>query len=104
MKLEDLKNLNPLITSRLARDARNPEIHNYLVDCLLRFYNGDFGEIPAEDTAANMAELEAGFGHCLARYKARKGMEDDIYINGVFAVNRPGLEDNHLMVMYCGDY
>lgn len=104
MKLEDLKSLPPLITSRLAWDARKPEIHNYIVECLRKFFAGDFGEIDSEDTQYNLNELAAGFGHCLARYKGRQDMQDDIYINGVFAAERPGLEDNHIMIMYCGDY
>lgn len=60
--------------------------------------------IPAEDTDANNAELEAGEGRIVARYKAKYSLEDDIYIIACFSQEIPGIDANHVMIMYVTEY
>ena len=105
MKLEDLQALPLFQTSSIAAPAEDPETLEYIMECLGRFYSGDFGEVPADDTAANLADLEAGGGHVLARYKAAGQLADDVYINAVIDDHAPDVVDaNNIMVMYCNEY
>lgn len=105
MKLEDLQALPLFQTSSIAAAAEDPETLEYIMECLGRFYSGDFGEVPADDTAANLADLEAGGGHVLARYNAAGELTDDIYINAVIDDTAPDVVDvNNIMVMYCNEY
>ena len=73
MKLEELQALPLFQTKSIAAAAEDPETLEYIMECLGRFFAGDFGTVPADDTAANLADLEAGGGHVLARYKAVRG-------------------------------
>ena len=105
MKFEELRALPLFQTSSIAAAAEDPETLEYIIECLGRFYSGDFGEVPADDTAANLADLEAGGGHVLARYKAAGQLADDVYINAVIDDHAPDVVDaNNIMVMYCNEH
>lgn len=106
MTLEDLKKIKVFQTRTIAEACkRSPETHLYIIECLQRFYKGDYGEICAEDTAANNMELDEGFGHVLARYKARHSLESDIYIETHFSADMDisELDYNNTMIMYCSE-
>ena len=87
-----------------AQQQRRQEIRKHIiniVDCLQRFYSGDYGEVCADDTAANNADLAAGEGHILARYKQAHKLTGDFYIEAM--IYEPMLNDinyNYIMVMY----
>lgn len=106
MTLDDITKIPVLQTRHLAEDANeDPETLKYIVDCLLSCYTGDYGTVPPEDVEANNADLEEGYGHILARYKAKYKLTEDIYINIHF--DRDHLDDvdyTNTMIMYCGDY
>ena len=101
MVLDDLKKIPCMQTRTIAAAAEDPQTHNYIVDCLQRFYSGDYGEVCADDTAANNADLAAGEGHILARYKQAHKLTGDFYIEAM--IYEPMLNDinyNYIMVMY----
>lgn len=102
MTLNDLREL-PLLQTRSISKAygRNPDTFGYIVECLGRFYKGDYGEVPQEDVEANNYDLRAGEGHVLARYEAKFGLDNDIYIEAHFSDSIPGIDANHIMIMYC---
>lgn len=104
MTLEDVKKLDLLQTRGIAADTKDEQTHAYIVSCLQAFYSGNYGAIPAEDTDANNAELEAGEGRIVARYKAKYSLEDDIYIIACFSQEIPGIDANHVMIMYVTEY
>lgn len=104
MTLEDIKKQDLLQTRSIAEACKeSPETHAYIVECLNRFFNGDYGEIDEEDTAYNNQDLEEGEGHILARYKARHALESDIYIEAHFSKSIPGIDANNTMIMYCNE-
>ena len=73
----------------------------YIIECLNRFWAGDYGLIDAEDTAANNADLAAGDGHILARYEGKHKLEGDFYIEAHFYA--PMLNDidyTNTVIMY----
>lgn len=91
----------PLYQTRtIATAAQDDQTRIYLFNCLQRFYNRDYGEVPKEDTAANNAELEAGEGHVLARYKAQGALTEDIYIEAHFSESLQGVDTNNILIMY----
>lgn len=101
MTLDDIKKLPTLQTRTIAEAAADPETAFYIIGCLQRFYSGDYGEIPPEDTTANNEDLAAGEGHILARYKQAVKLESDIYIEAHFY--EPKLSDieySQIMIMY----
>ena len=102
MTLKDLMKLPLLQTATIADIcARDEKTTIYILECLKRFYSGDYGEICEEDTAANNSDLEAGFGHVLARYKKAEGLKGDIYIESHF--DRDNLENvdySQTVIMY----
>lgn len=101
MTLEDLKKIPTLQTSGIAAASKDPKTALYIVECLRRFWAGDYGEVPPEDTAANNADLEAGEGHVLARYKQAEKLEGDIYIEAHFyAPKLNDLDYTNTLVMY----
>ena len=102
MTLEDIKQL-PILQTRGIAEAVNkePKTHAYIVECLNRFYSGDYGEIGQEDTDANNLDLQEGEGHILARYKERLALEGDIYIEAHFSESMPGIDGNNIMIMHC---
>ena len=101
MTLKDLEALPILITRSIGEAAREPKTHNYIVDCVKRFFRGDYGEVGDEDTEANNNDLEYGEGHVLARYKPKYELTGDFYIEAYFSESYPGEESNHTMIMYC---
>lgn len=104
MKLEALRAIDLLQTRTIAEACKKDYTRRYVLDCVERFYNGDFGTVPEEDTAANMADLEAGTGRIVARYPARDGLDDDIYIISYFAEDHPGIDFNNTLVQYVNEY
>ena len=101
MVLEDLKKLPLLQTRGVAEDTKDEKTHAYILNCLMRFFSGDYGEICEEDTQANNSDLEAGDGHILARYKGEGSLKGDIYIEAMFYSEK--LEDinySYIMIMY----
>ena len=104
MTLKDIQQLPVHQTAAVAFAGKDPETHNYIIDCLLDLYGGDYGMIGPEDTGYNNAELAAGEGHILARYKANHKLTNDIYINAVFSASMPGLDSNNIMIMYVDEY
>lgn len=107
MTLEDIKRLPVMQTRGAAADSSHDDgqTHNYIVDCLMRLYAGDYGKIPQEDTDANNAELADGEGRIVARYEQAHGLTEDIYIIATFSASMPDVIDaNHIMIMLCGEY
>ena len=104
MTLENVRQL-PLYQTRGIADScqDSPETLQYILQCLKRFYSGDYGKICQQDTEANNADLRAGEGHILARYRAAHNLESDIYIEAHFSESVPGLDANNTMIMYCGE-
>lgn len=97
MTLKSIRKLPVFMTKSISEAGAN----NYLTECLKRFYNGDYGKICEEDTAANNADLAAGCGHILARYEQEGALESDLYIEACFDINEPELIDaNYIMIMY----
>lgn len=102
MTLNDLGKLPLLQTRSISKTyGGDPDTFGYIVECLGRFYKGDYGEVPEEDVEANNCDLRTGEGHILARYEAKYGLSDDIYIEAHFSDSMPGIDANHIMIMYC---
>jgi len=108
MKAEDLKRNALAVTAGInhaMQTDKTGETYGYIMECLGRFFAGDFGDVPEEDAEANRAELTRGEGRALARYPARKNLAGAIYIQAYFSTAEPGdLERNNTLVMYCDDY
>lgn len=105
MTLEDLQNIQLYQTQGIAAACKEDiETLGYIMDCVERFYKGDWGDIPAEDTESNNKDLQAGYGHILARYAAKYELRDDVYIEAHIDKDEPGnLDANNTLVMYCGE-
>lgn len=105
MTLEDLRAIPLYQTKGIAAACqKDAATLGYIMDCLQRFYAGDYGEIPAEDTESNNSDLQAGYGHILARYKAQHSLQSNIYIEAHIDKDLPGnLDANNTLVMYCGE-
>jgi hypothetical protein len=102
MTLEDLKQM-PLLQTRTIAEAckKDERTHKYIVECLQRFYAGDYGEICAEDTGYNNDDLASGYGHVLARYKGKFALEGDFYIEAHFdADHLQDVDYTQIMIMY----
>lgn len=80
MTLSDLRGISVLRTQGIASACQDPETEAYTLDCLSRFYRGDYGEICQEDAEANNLDLAEGEGHILARYSKAHALESDVYI------------------------
>lgn len=107
MTLDDIKALPVMQTRGIAADASHDDgqTHNYIIDCLMRLYAGDYGKVPQEDTDANNAELAAGEGRIVARYGKRYDLTEDFYIIATFSQSMPDIIDaNHIMLMLCSEY
>lgn len=101
MVLEDLKSMPLLQTRTIAAAAQDPQTHNYLVDCLQRFFKGDYGDICADDTAANNADLAEGYGHILAAYPSKYKLESRFYIEAHFDKDHlSNIDYTQIMIMY----
>lgn len=62
MTLEDLRKLPLLQSATIAHICEKDEQTTiYILECLNRFYSGDYGEICEEDTAANNSDLKEGW-------------------------------------------
>ena len=104
MTLEDLKRIPLMQTRSIAASSKgSPETHAYIIDCVKRFYSGDYGEVGQEDTDANNSDLETGEGHILARYKGMYTLDSDIYIESHFSESVPGIDANNTLIMYCNE-
>ena len=105
MTLGDLSKVRLLQTKGIA-EACSEEIGGnatfvYIMQCLTRFYSGDYGEVCEEDTVANNKDLADGYGHVLAVYKKAHNLTDNIFIEAHIDRDCPGdTECNHVMVMY----
>ena len=84
MTLEDIKKIPTLQTRSIAEACKDPETALYIVECLNRFWAGDYGLICDDDTASNNADLAAGYGHILARYEGKFKLTGDFYIEAHF--------------------
>ena len=105
MKAADIAKNMTVQTAAVAEACKDAETHNYIVDCLLDMFGGNYGEIGAEDTALNNEELESGEGRILARYKAKGKLTEDIYIIAYFSAAEPGNVDyNNTTALYCSEY
>lgn len=101
MTLKDLQKLETLQSRGVNADtARDPRTLKYLQDCIRAFYAGDFGEIPPEDVQANLEDIQAGTGHCYARYKQYGTLTADLIIEAMFSEDYPG-DINYNYVMLC---
>lgn len=105
MTLDQLRK-NVLVQSRsIAAAGQDPETLAYIINCVNRFYSGDFGTVPDGDTLANLEAIAAGEGRALARYPARGELTGDIYINAYFSEDNPENTDlNNTMILYCDEY
>lgn len=105
MTMDDLKKISVFQTRTIAEACKDVQTFAYVSDCLSRFYQGDYGEICDEDTGYNNTELDEGFGHVLARYKAKHSLTEDIYIDSHFSADMPlsELDYNNTMIMYCSE-
>lgn len=101
MTLEDMKQLQTLQTATIAEDMKDEETFFYVVNCLNRFYSGDYGEVPPEDTEANNRDLNEGYGHILARYKAYGKLKGDFYIEAHFDKDAPAEDVDYNNVFIC---
>ena len=104
MTLKDIQKLPTMQTRAVACACEDPETNNYVVDCVLDLYGGNYGTVGEEDTEYNNRELAAGSGHILAHYPARYKLENDIFINAVFDKEYPGIDSNHIMIMYTNEW
>ena len=101
MTLEDLKKIPTLQTRGIAEAAKDPKTALYIVECLNRFWAGDYGDIPPEDTAANNEDLQAGNGHILAAYPAAGKLEGRFYIEAHFyAPMLNNIDYTNTVIMY----
>ena len=105
MTLDDIRKLRTLQTRTIAAACEDESTLAYVIQCLQRFYKGDYGEICAEDSAANNRELFDGFGHILARYKPQGALTGSIYIEAHFCadVDISNVDYNNTMICYCDE-
>lgn len=88
-------------TRTIAEALEDAKTLDYILSCLARFYAGDYGEVPEEDTAANNDDLESGYGHILARYKQTEKLTGDIYIESHFDKdNLQNIDYTNTLIMY----
>ena len=101
MTFDDLKKIPVLETRSIAHAAEDKETAFYLIECLHRFWAGDYGLIDAEDTAANNQDLESGYGHILARYEGKHKLTGEIYIEAHFDKdNLTDIDYTQTLIMY----
>jgi len=102
MTLEDLKKIKLLQTRSVAEAmTKDEKTFAYVADCVNRFWAGDYGEVPTEDTDANNNDLSCGYGHVLAHYKQAYELTNDIYIEAHFDKdNLNDIDYTQTLVMY----
>ena len=104
MTLKDVQKLPVLQTAAVARAAGDPETRNYVIDCLLDFFGGYYGIVLEEDTEKNNEELAQGEGRIVARYPRKGQLEQDLFLIAQFSEEYPGMDGNHVTVMYADEY
>lgn len=105
MKAQDLQNSTIVQTATVAEATKDPKTLYYVQTCLDLFFSGMYGEVPEEDTEQNNAELEAGEGRIVARYKKEEKLTDDIYIIAYFSESNPGdIDFNNITILYTWEY
>ena len=97
-----LERLPVYMTSSISRAMMDADTNAYILSCLESFYAGNYGEIPFEDIQQNNADLIAGEGHVLARYKAKHNLVSDIYIESHFC-GVSGNDYNNTVICYCSE-
>ena len=101
MTLEQLKTIPLLQTRRFSEACKDPETFDYILSCLDRYYKGDYGEVCEDDTNANNMDLAEGYGHVLAKYKARYKLTGDFYIETHFDKDHlSDIDYTQTMLMY----
>lgn len=101
MTLEQLKTIPLLQTRTIAEACKDPNTLDYILECLARFYAGDYGEICEDDTNANNYDLSEGYGHVLARYKAKHSLTGDFYIESHFDKDHlTNIDYTQTLIMY----
>ena len=97
---------NPVfMTQRIAQAISDRPTADYLNLCYRLFCLEIFGEICAEDMAANLEELNQSEGRVIGRYRAAEALQQDIYIIGYFSrINPCDIEQNNIVIMYVGEY
>lgn len=103
MTLSDIQQIKVLQTRAIAAACTDEKTLFYVIDCLNRFYSGDYGEICAQDVECNNQDLAAGAGHILARYKPMYELASSIYIECHFDEAIQGIDYNNTMIMYCNE-
>ena len=103
MTLKDIRKLPIFQTTSIAYACMDLETNSYVMDCLRRFFIGDYGEISANDKKYNNQDLRNGEGHILAYYRAKYALENDFYIEAHFSASVPWLDANNTMIMYCNE-
>ena len=101
MTLNDIKKINVYQTRTIASACQDEKTLAYVLNCLQKFYAGDYGEVDQEDTDANNADLESGYGHILARYNGAFNLNGSFYIEAHF--DKDHLQDvdfTQIMIMY----
>lgn len=101
MTLEDIKKIKVLQTRTIAEACKDANTLDYILECLGRFFSGDYGEICEEDTQYNNQDLAEGYGHILARYKGKYNLSGDIYIESHFDKDHlTDIDYTNTMIMY----
>lgn len=103
MTLSQLQKLPLFMTSSISAAMRDANTNAYIIECLEAYYSGNYGEVPPEDVELNNADLSAGEGHVLARYKAKYELTSDIYIESHFMRRFKGNDYNNTVVCYCSE-
>ena len=103
MTLSQLQKLPLFMTSSISTAMRDADTNAYIIECLEAYYSGNYGEVPPEDIELNNADLSAGEGHVLARYKAKYELTSDIYIESHFMRRFKGSDYNNTVVCYCSE-
>lgn len=104
MTLEDVRGLSLFQTRAVSEAVKDEQTGLYVVECLNRFFTGDYGEIPQEDTDANNADLKAGSGRIVAHYKKAQQLRDDLCIICEFNGDPDDLQSNYTTVLYRSEY
>lgn len=102
MTLQDLKKLPVYQTSEIAKAANNQRSVLIINDYLRLFYNGFYGKVTEEDTAANRLDLEAGKGIVVAKYSRFDPLTEDIYFIAYFDKDKPETDkdSHHITICY----
>lgn len=100
MTLQDIEKIPLYQTNTIIQAIEDTATEKYIIECLQRFYSGDYGEISKEDIKLNNEDITAGEGHILARYSAAEKLQHDIYIESHFSKTIKGINENNTLIMY----